>query len=138
MEWILINNQSDLDLLKNSYYWGDTETIEFFASKFNCSYFPDDISRSGYEKKNLHLLLEVSDTKRSHLEIVFIDCDNYNSDYIENISFSGKVDTLKRVEIIDYQDELVMRCSRLIYRELAIPDTIDKSYFINSLDTKSY
>jgi len=127
--WISIDNNEDLKNLDSSNCWEDTELVEFYGTTLDEKYFPSDVSRSGYTNKNLHLLLNADSSNGSYLEIVLIDCDFYNSSYLENVHFSGRVDGLKRVEIFDYQDNLRMRCSRAIYRWLESDDPIDGNYF---------
>ena len=130
MNWKHIDTQKNLDDFDSSNCWDDSEVVEFIGLIGNEDYFPDDVSRSGYQNKNVHLLVEACSENGSHLEIVLIDCDHFSSDYFSVIHFQGKVCGLKRVEVFDYQDNLRMRCSRIIYRWLEREPKYDKSYFL--------
>ena len=129
MEWKSVDTQSDLDKLDNSVCWEDSKVLEYYAKFSNESYFPSDVSRSGWVNKNIHILIEAVAGTAPYLEIVLIDCDHFSSLFLERILFQGRVDSLKRIEIIDYKDNLVMRCSRLIYRFLTEEDIPQGLYF---------
>lgn len=129
MNWISVDNINDLEALDRSNCWEDSAVVEFYALHSNESYFPDDISRSGYHHKNIHLLVEADSRQGSHLEIVLIHCDHYTSNCFENIHFAGSVDSLKRVEIRSYDDSVILKCARIIYRWLALDEPLRGSYF---------
>ena len=122
MPWKSIDNGDDLHWLDRAACWEDATTLEVYALGRNESYFPTDVSRSGYINKNLHLFFEIDSPHGDHLHLVLIDCDDYSVDFIENPFFTGRVDTLKRVEVTDYKEVTRMRCSRLIYQFLSLPD----------------
>lgn len=132
MNWKHVDTQSDLDHLDSSNCWEDSEVTEYIAVLTNENYFPDDVSRSGWHNKNLHILVDADSANGSHIEIVLIDCDHFSHGYLENIHFQGKVDGLKRVEIFDYKRDLRMRCSRVIYRWVELTLPLNKSYFLES------
>jgi hypothetical protein len=116
MAWKSIDSQTDLDQLDGLICWEDSKTAEYYATPASEPYFPADISRSGFENKNIHILCEVCSKTAPLLELVFIDCDWLATNFLENISLHGRVDTLKRVEIWDLNKATLMRCSRLLYR----------------------
>ena len=132
MTWISVDDKQDLDALDRSNCWEDSRTVEFYAQAGHEDYFPDDVSRSGYENKNIHILVETISAQLTHLEIVLVDCDHYDSGYLENMHFKGMVDSLKRVEIIRHDGSLEMRCSRLIYRRLNLREPTGAGYFRHS------
>ena len=129
MEWINVDTQIDLDNFDQSVCWEDSEVLEYYAKLSNESYFPSDISRSGWINKNIHILIESDSDKAPYLEIVLVDCDHFSSLFLEQLSFQGRVDSMKRIEITGYKDTLEMRCSRLIYRFLAEEDMPKGLYF---------
>jgi len=132
MNWTAIDQQSDLDELDASNYWEDSEVVEYYALVPDEKYFPDDVSRSGWTNKNIHILINADSSRGSHLEIVLIDCDHFDSHYLENIHFHGRVDVLKRVEVTNHDGAIRMRCSRKIYKWLNLEEPGGQSYFRHS------
>lgn len=118
MTWISVNTQSDLNELAAANCWEDSKTLEFHATPVNDPYFPDDVSRSGYQNMNIHLLVDACSSSGPILEMVFIDADWSTLSYLTEPFVSGRIDLLKRVYIEDYSGDSKMRCSRLIYRFL--------------------
>jgi hypothetical protein len=118
MNWEIVNTKEDLARLDQSVCWEDSETIEYYATIRNYSFFPDDVSRSGYQNKNIFILCSSYSAPGPFLEMVFIDCDRCGPRFLDNLHMNGRVDSLKRVEIENYDGETVMRCSRLIFRFL--------------------
>lgn len=136
MPWKSTDSDDDLHWLDRAVCWEDSTTVEVYALDRNDSYFPVDVSRSGYNNKNLHLFFEVDSPHGDHLHLVLIDCDHYSDSFIENPFFTGRVDTLKRVEVTDARGTTRMRCSRLIYRFLSLPGRrFDQLYLANELAT---
>ncbi len=114
--WRRVDCQSDLDAFDSAVCWEDSETLEFYGSSRNERYFPEDISRSGYQHPNLHLWCRVDSPHGEFLHIVLVDCDRYCSGFISSPYFRGQVDSLRRIEVHDARGTIQMRCSRLIYR----------------------
>ncbi len=129
MNWIVVNSQVDLDDLNSSVCWEDSESIEYYATIRDEEYFPNDVSRSGYVNKNIHLLCQVCSSRERYLEMVLIDCDRLAPRFLDRPFMNGRVDTLKRIEIVDYRGDLRMRCSRLIYRFHRTVDSELGAYF---------
>ena len=114
--WSIIDSQADLDRFNQSVCWEDTSTVEYYGTLRNEPHFPNEVSRSGFANKNVHLLC---DTSRGCVQMVFIDCDWLSSTFLEHPFFTGRVDSLKRVEVMESDGAMAMRCSRLIYRFVA-------------------
>lgn len=129
MGWSTIDSQNDLNNFDQSVCWDDSEVLEYYGKITNESYFPNDISRSGYTNKNIHVFIKSDSNQAPYMEMVLIDCDYLNMYFIENISFQGYVDRLKRIEITDKKSSLLMRCSRMIYRFLKEDEIIKGTYF---------
>jgi hypothetical protein len=132
MDWTSIDNQSDLDTFDASNCWEDSEVLEYYALVPNEAYFPEDVSRSGWTNKNIHILVQSDSSEGTHIEIVLIDCDHFDSAFIDSIHFSGRIDGLKRVEVYSGSGDLRMRCSRVIYRWLSEELPFGKGYFRQS------
>lgn len=119
MKWHSIDSQQDLDALQKSVCWEDSEVIAYYASEEELAYFPSDISRSGYTRKNLHLVCASDSSVGRYLEISFIHSDSIAGDFLERPVFSGKVDSLRRVELRDFGGRVLLRCGRMVYRFLS-------------------
>ena len=132
MPWHAIETQSDLDTLDQRVCWEDSETVEYYATARNEDYFPSDVSRSGYGHKNVHVLCQVSSPEAAYLEMVWIHCDWFNGHFLDHPHMSGRVDRMKRVEILDAQRSTQMRCARIIYRFVAEADATEGSYYVRS------
>jgi hypothetical protein len=65
---------------------------------------------------NIHMLVDACSPHGAILELVFIDADWSSLSYLTQPFVGGRIDTLKRVYIEDYEGDTKMRCSRLIYR----------------------
>jgi len=130
MEWHRIDTQDDLNRLDAQVCWDDSETIEYYANPKNERYFPDDVARSGYSDKHLHVLCRVCSAPANFLEIVFVACDYYSPSFLDSIALSGKVDKLKRIEITDRRGSLRLRCGRMIYRFVGIGEGLGWNYFL--------
>jgi hypothetical protein len=129
MPWKTVDTQRDLDGIDRSVCWEDARTLEYFAKLSNEPYFPTDVSRSGYELMNVNVLCSVPGSPSPFIELVFIDSDRIALDALVNLSMHGRVDGLKRVELLGPGDSLKLRCSRLIYRFLAREEVPSGSYF---------
>lgn len=116
MVWKSVDSQVDLDRLNKLVCWDDSRTVEYYGTISHEKYFPPDISRSGFQNKNIHILCDVCSSISPYLELVLIDCDCLDPSFLENMFFRGRVDTLKRVEAWDSNKSTLMRCSRLLYR----------------------
>jgi len=130
MKWKIIDTQDDFNYLGQCVCWEDSESIEYYATILNEEYFPNDINRSGYINKNLHILFRTDSSKGDYLEMVCIDCDRFASHFPDHFFVQGHVGPLKRVEIEDAKGNLQLRCSRLIYRFLS-EQINEGGYFIN-------
>ena len=116
MTWKSVDTPSDLEQLAAANCWEDSETLEFYATPANADYFPNDVSRSGYQNMNIHMLVSACSSNALILELVFIDADWSSLSFLTQPFVGGRIDSLKRVYIEDYKGDTKMRCSRLIYR----------------------
>jgi hypothetical protein len=116
MNWSIIDKQDHLNDLDRMVCWEDSRVIELYALNHIETYFPNDISRSGYSNKDVHVFCEVCSSVSPYLYMVWIHCDCYDSNFVENLHMAGSVDSLKRGEILDSNGSVQMRCARLIYR----------------------
>jgi len=132
MDWKTVDSQDELDELDAKVCWEDSDTVEYYAKIPNEPYFPSDVSRSGYEHKNVHVLCRVDSQAGQYLEMVFIHCDWFCSSFAEKVSMKGRVDTLKRVDIQDRKKSTLMRCARLIYRFFGAEHMPGGTYFRHS------
>lgn len=132
MPWNIIETQADLDSLNKRVCWEDSETVEYYATARNEDYFPSDVSRSGYSHKNVHVLCRVCSREAAYLEMVWIHCDWSSGPFLDQPYMSGRVDSLKRVEILDAKRSTQMRCSRVIYQFVAEADVTEGSYYVQS------
>lgn len=121
-QWCSVDTQADLDALDSSSCWPDSRCLEFYGLSQSERYFPGDISRSGYEHPNVHLFVELSGSRHTHMHVVCIDCDWYQTAFLSQPDFRGRVDTLRRVEVTDSYGSTRMRCSRLVYQFLDLTD----------------
>ncbi len=129
MDWIIVNTNDDLKKLDESVCWEDSKSVEYHATIRNSDYFPNDISRSGYQNKNIFLLIDTCSAPEPFLEMVFIDCDHYSQGFLDHPFMLGRVDILKRVEIENEEGSMMMHCSRLIYRFLSDEDLRKGLYY---------
>jgi|AGTN01.2.fsa_nt_gi hypothetical protein len=133
-DWVFVENQDDLNKLNDSFYWGEgATTVEFFGCQKNDDYFPEDISRSGFGEVNLHLLVELlEEAEPGYVEFVLIHCEKFDSFFLNQPSFKGRVDSLKRV-YLEHPYAGETRCARLIYRSVIDNDhelrLYESSYF---------
>jgi hypothetical protein len=130
--WQTIESQADLNALDKRVCWEDSGTVEYYASTKNEKYFPSDVSRSGYANKNIHVLCRICSNEAAYLEMVWVDCDWFTCRFLDCPHMSGRVDTLKRVEVLDAKRSTMMRCSRLIYRFLQEADVAEGSFYVQS------
>jgi len=136
MDWRSIDSQVDLDELAESTCWEDSETLEFYATQAVEDYFPADVSRSGYTKMNLHLLLDACSARQPYLEMVFVDCDRTDIHFLTHFFVRGRVDGLKRVELEDGKGQMQLRCSRLIYRFVEDNEAVRSRHYFQKTDTE--
>src|SRR5262245_36495197 len=116
MTWYLIDSKADLKRLTELVCWEDAEVVELYAKSGHEPFFPSDVCRSGYSALNFYLLCRAPLRDVEYVELVLIDCEWFTFGFLHNPFFeAGRVDSLKRVEIWDYQKSTLMRCARLIY-----------------------
>ena len=137
MNWIFINSKEDLTTLEESNCWEDSSVLEFYATPKNESYFPSDISRSGYRLMNIHMLIGACSPQGQILELAFIDCDQSDLHFLTQPFIRGRIDSLKRIEIENHKGATKLRCSRLIYRYCEPQDLhYSGQYYQNANDSK--
>ena len=128
--WQLIEEQADLDSLDGSVNWDDADPVAFVGDTASSNpIFPADVARSGYLNANIRLLLFVADARGSHLELVFVDCDEIGSHVFRGLTLHGRVDSLKRVEVERSDGERRLRCSRLMYRFIDVDQTEARQFY---------
>lgn len=128
MSWNSIDCQAALDELDRAVCWEDSRVLEYLASPAPRPYYPTDVSRSGYERKDLHVLLDVCSSISPFLELVFIHCSSIGANAFEGLCLQGHVDTLRRVELRTDDGVTLVRCARLIYRWLSEASTTGDFY----------
>jgi hypothetical protein len=128
MTWKSIDCQADLDELDRVVCWEDSRVLEYLASSAPRPYCPTDVSRSGYEHKDIHVLLDACSSTLPFLELVFIHCDWIGANAFERLCLQGRVDTLRRVELSTEDGDVLVRCGRLLYRWLAEASTTGDFY----------
>lgn len=117
LDWATIDSARDLQYLDRLAIWEDSQVMEYYARFGHERFFPNDVCRSGHEFRNLHILCHASPTTSvGWVELVFIQCEFIVFDFFDNLFFRGHVDSLKRVELLDWRGSTVLRCARLIYR----------------------
>lgn len=117
--WIGIESQPELDALNESLCWEDSRILEYYATSALRSGLPEDVSRSGYERLNLYVLIDTCGVGGApFLELALLAYDRIGADVFERMHLSGKVDALKRVEIISGDGSTLLRCARVAYRRL--------------------
>ena len=131
MEWKHIDTQADLDALEDAVCWEDSQVIEYHAGNFPRPYFPADVSRTGHHHPDIHVLVE--DCCR-FMELVFIHCDHVGANVFQNFYVSGKVRSLKRVELTSRDGSVRLRCGRLIWRRADDVDVRRPRYLRTHLD----
>jgi hypothetical protein len=125
-----IDDQGGLDALDGSVNWDDAEPVAFVGDTLTSnSMFPSDVARSGYLNANIRLLLFVADRRGSHLELVFVDCDEIGAHVFRGLTLRGRVDSLKRVEVDGVDGVRRLRCSRLMYRFLDVDQTAARQFY---------
>jgi len=128
--WRLIDDQPGLDALDASVNWDDAEPVAFVGETLTSHpIFPSDVARSGYHRPNIRLLLYVADPRGSHLELVFVDCDETGAHVFRGLTLRGRVDSLKRIEVDDLSGQRRLRCSRLMYRFLDVDQTAARQFY---------
>jgi hypothetical protein len=128
--WISIENQADLEALDDHGFWEDAETVAFVGdTAADHSIFPSDVSRSGHLNWNIRVLLLVCHTEGSHLELLLVDCDTFSSSLFHGFTLRGRMDSLKRIDVCDFEGHRRLRCSRVMYRFLTLDQTAARSYY---------
>jgi hypothetical protein len=115
--WRLIDSQADLVSLDDCINWDDAEAVALVGQRdVGNSLLPLDVARSGYINWNLRVLFFVAHGSGSHLELMLVDCDETGPGLFAGFTLNGRVDKLKRVEILNPSGQRQLRCSRLMYR----------------------
>jgi hypothetical protein len=116
MGWSTIDTQTQLDALEKSVCWEDVRLLEYHAGRGVRAHYPSDVSRSGYERLDVHVLLETDDGK--FLELAFLHCERLGPDAFERLHLRGTVDSLKRVELRSSRESVLLFAGRVLYRRL--------------------
>jgi hypothetical protein len=115
--WQAIDTQEQLDELDRLVCWEDSELLEFHGGHTLRPYFPSDVSRSGYDRPDVHIVIAAPcGQKTDILELCLIHCDRLGEDAFERLHLRGRVDSLRRVEIASEDGTTLFRCARLIFR----------------------
>ncbi len=124
MNWQTIDTTEELEALDNEVCWADGEILEAYRIYSAQSYFPQHINRSGYNRPNLHLLIDVGFGTNKLLEVVLIHTTATTIN-----SFNGFVSNLKIVHLGDES------ASRLIYRWVEEDSNSKPGYFVEKWET---
>jgi hypothetical protein len=65
---------------------------------------------------NLQLLCEPVWGNSDYVELALVECQHFDSFWINRMTFEGNVDSLARVELFDENKDMRVRCARLLYR----------------------
>jgi hypothetical protein len=118
MNWHSIDTQAELDALNQSVCWEDSEVLEYHAGRGHRAHYPEDVSRSGHDRLDIHVLVDASGAPQPFLELGFIACDAVGAEAFDRLHLTGFVDSLKRVEIRAADGSSLFRTARLVYRWL--------------------
>ncbi len=130
--WTFVDTEDDLEQL-NSLMNHDAEAVEFYSTPAEQSYFPLDVSRSGYHRNNVHVLIDLHSQDNPYVELVLIACEVLSQSFTDQPLFEGKIDSLKRVEVSNQNGDIRMKCARLIYRLVSDPDAEPGNYLARQL-----
>jgi hypothetical protein len=129
MNWTNIDVQGDLQRLDESVCWEDTTVLEYYATSALAPGLPSDVSRSGYVHPNLYVLLDAAcGADLPWLELALMHCDRIGADALSRLHLGGRVDTLRRVEVVSHDGSVLLRCARLAYRRLPESDRDGRFY----------
>ncbi|MCK6448361.1 MAG: hypothetical protein L6Q99_18385 [Planctomycetes bacterium] len=119
--WRVVAGQAELTALDASINWEDAEAVAFVGSRDSGSgRLPAEVARSGYVNWNVRVLFFVADRRGSHIELLFVDCDEVGPSLFAGFTLDGRVDRLERIEVTDSNGQRRLRCSRLAYRFLEL------------------
>jgi hypothetical protein len=128
--WQLIEDQAGLDSLDGTVNWDDADPVAFVGDTVPSNVlFPVDVARSGHLNANIRVLFFVADRRGSHLELVFVDCDEIGPHLFRGLTLTGHVDSLKRVDVAGSGGERILRCSRLMYRFIDVDQTEARQFY---------
>jgi hypothetical protein len=130
MNWQPIDTQQQLDALNKAVCWEDSTVVECHGGRGLRRHYPPDVSRSGYERLDLHVLLRTPGGQQPFLELALVHCDRLAADIFDRLHMTGTIDSLKRVEIVSGNRAMLLRAARVIYRWLARAPT-DGTYYWN-------
>ena len=121
MSWRTIDTQSELDALDGSVCWEDASVLEYHAGRGPRAHYPRDVSRSGYDHLDIHVLVRTAAGRL--LELGLIHCERLGPSVFEQLHLRGTVDSLKRVEIHSGDGSVLFFAGRVLYRWLdSAPD----------------
>ena len=124
MQWIGVDTQAELDALDTSVCWEDARVLEYYTTPALYPGMPDDVSRSGYDHPNVYVLVDAGGPTPRFLELALLHCDRIGADAFNRLHLSGRIDALKRLEVVSGDGTTLLRCARLAYRRL---DDVDQS-----------
>ena len=116
MSWRTIDTQSELDALDARVCWEDASILEYHAGRGPRAHYPREVSRSGYEHLDIHVLVR-TDAGR-FLELGLIHCERLGPSGFERLHLGGTVDSLKRVAILSMDGSVLLFAGRVLYRWL--------------------
>lgn len=129
MTWTPIDTQEDLDALERAICWEDSRVVEYHAGSFQRAYFPHDVSRTGHDHPDIHVLLE-TDADFPFAELVFVHCDHIGANAFRNFYVRGRVRSLKRVELSSLDGDIWFSCARMMWRKLSEVD-LGRSFYVD-------
>ncbi len=128
--WKTIDGQADLTALDASINWDDAEAVAFVGQRDSAkNLLPVDVARSGYVNWNVRVLFFVADRRGSHVELMLLDCDEAGPGLFAGFTLSGRVDSLKRIEVTNSTGQRRLRCSGLAYRFIDIDQQRAREFY---------
>ena len=128
--WRSIDCQDDLSSLDGAINWDDAEAVALVGQRDSGNHsLASDVARSGYVNWNLRVLFFVAHQNGSHLELMLVDCDETGAGLFAGFSLNGRVDRLKRVEVLSSSGHRKLRCSRLMYRFMDIDQREGQQFY---------
>ena len=151
--WRSVDNERDLLSLKSWSGMDMTGLMSVYGGYFDRSYSPQDVAvslppeaawiESCQRYKNIHLLYAIDESKfdapTRFVELALLQCSRCNLEWLEQLGvyLSGTVDPLRRFELRQELESsvpsVILRCSRLLYREVEAKLAEDGDYFMKAV-----
>ncbi|MBS2026460.1 MAG: hypothetical protein JST54_01030 [Deltaproteobacteria bacterium] len=116
VDWTPVNSQSDLEALDRAICWEDSNVLEAYTTHAVAPGLPTDVSRSGYGHGNLYVLMNETCNKRGVVELAFLEVNQLGANALTHLHLRGRIDSLKRVEVLTCRGEFLLPCARVAFR----------------------